>query len=74
MWVDMHTIPLQYYTLNLAQAQRLLSHTDFFERRRNQGFLLVHRTDDPTADPEEVILNVQGYLVDCSLPPIKQDQ
>ena len=70
----MHTNPLQYYVLKFGQSQRLLAHTDFFERRRNQGFLLVHCTDDARADPEEVILNVQGYLVDCSLPPIKQDQ
>ena len=74
MWVDVHTNPLPYYILNHGQSQRLLAHTDFFERQRNQGFLLVHHSDDAKADPEELILNVQGYLVGCSLPPIKQDQ
>ena len=45
------------------------------ERCGGHALLLIHQSEEEQGEEvEEVILKVQGYVVDESLPPVRQHQ
>ena len=62
--------------INFSQFPTLNAFATLQERQDGRVLLLVHQTGSQSNsnDIEEVILNVQGYLVDEQLPPVRQHQ
>ncbi|KAI0645310.1 hypothetical protein C8Q79DRAFT_912123 [Trametes meyenii] len=44
------------------------------EQQAGRTLVLIHRRADAATPPEELVLRVQGFLVDTSLPPLRRDQ
>ena len=66
---------LHLYNLRYVfQTEDLASLTELVENQSARTILMVHRPDDVAEIREEIILRVQGYLVDAILPPVRRYQ
>ncbi|KAI0644165.1 hypothetical protein C8Q79DRAFT_1011967 [Trametes meyenii] len=53
---------------------RMVDHMEIAEQQAGRTLVLIHRRADAATPPEELVLRVQGFLVDTSLPPLRRDQ
>ena len=61
--------------LGYVQIATLNNFAIMQERRGGRALLLIHRLEEEKGEEvEEVVHKVQGYLVDESLPPVRQQQ
>lgn len=65
-------------TLGSILTPRTLQDIDFSkfaqvrEQRGGRQLILIYTEPERAGDIEEVVLNMQGYLLDATLPPIRQ--
>ncbi|KAI0665363.1 hypothetical protein C8Q78DRAFT_1084043 [Trametes maxima] len=59
---------------SFTDPARAVDHTEIVEQQAGRTLVLIHRRPDTTTPPEELVLRVQGFLVDASLPPLRRDQ
>ncbi|KAI0640355.1 hypothetical protein C8Q79DRAFT_921845 [Trametes meyenii] len=52
----------------------MVDHTEIAEQQAGRTLVLIHHRADAATPPEELVLRVQGFLVDTSLPPLRRDQ
>ncbi|KAI0643059.1 hypothetical protein C8Q79DRAFT_1013032 [Trametes meyenii] len=53
---------------------RMVDHTEIAEQQAGRTLVLIHHCADAATPSEELVLRVQGFLVDTSLPPLRRDQ
>ncbi|KAI0676637.1 hypothetical protein C8Q78DRAFT_1073421 [Trametes maxima] len=59
---------------SFTDPARAVDHTEIVEQQAGRTLVLIHRHPDTTTSLEELVLRVQGFLVDASLPPLRRDQ
>ena len=63
-----------FHILTSKQPVRMVDHTEIAEQQAGRTLVLIHHRADAATPPEELVLRVQGFLVDTSLPPLRRDQ
>lgn len=56
------------------QNMDLDSFASVLERRNSRYLMLVYKSPPNTGEVEEVVVNLQGFLLESILPPVRQFQ
>ena len=69
---DVSTRRLDSTEAHTSQSGRLHAFAEVTENDGGKKLTLVHRQNTEEGPLEEVIVRVQGYLVEAKLPPVRQ--
>ncbi|KAL1938899.1 hypothetical protein VTO73DRAFT_11052 [Trametes versicolor] len=59
---------------SLSDPARLVSNVEILEQRDGRLLTLIQQRTSHSTPPEELVLRVQGFLVESTLPPIRHNQ